>query len=144
MFNPTQTEVRNFFFSVYNKHKYNVMLTELEKIALSIILEHPEYDNILLNKDKYLNHQWCHENNEVNPFLHMSLHISIIEQILINHPPQINELYKKLSIKYGNEHQAAHQLMDCLTEMLWQSQYNNSPLDIELYLNCIQNKLIKY
>lgn len=141
MYNPTLTDVRNFFFEVYDKHKNNIILTDLEKIALSIILKHPEYENILSNKNKYLNYQWLPENGETNPFLHLSMHMSIQEQLSINHPPSIVELFKKLCIKYTDEHEASHQLMDCIVEMLWQSQKNNTQLDMDLYLSCIKSKL---
>ena len=141
MFNPSQTEVREFFFNTYEKHKQKIALDNMEKMALSIMLEHPQYDKYLSNPDKYLNHQWATENNETNPFLHLSMHMSILEQLSINQPLGIKELYQQLCIKFDNEHDAQHQLMDGIAEMIWYSQRNNLPLDVNIYLTNIQNKL---
>ncbi len=42
MFNPSVNDVRNFFFTTYEKGVGHAVLTDLEKIAYSVILEHPE------------------------------------------------------------------------------------------------------
>ena len=51
MFDPSLTDVRMFFFNVWDKSANGVMFEGLEKIAYSIILEHNEYHNILKNKE---------------------------------------------------------------------------------------------
>ena len=142
MYSLTPLDVRNFFFNTYEKYKTQAPLSDLEKITISIILEHPEYHSVLENKSKYLDYEWNIANGETNPFLHLSMHITIIEQLSINQPPQINQLYQQLCIKYGSEHEASHQLMDCIAEMLWQAERNSSAQpDINVYLTCINSKL---
>ncbi len=98
MFNPTQADVRNFFFDVFGKAKQNIALSDLEKIAYGVILEHPEYHEVLQNKDKYLEVQYLPEMGQTNPFLHLSMHLTIIEQLSINQPIGISELLM-MSIK---------------------------------------------
>ncbi|MDD3266241.1 MAG: DUF1841 family protein [Burkholderiales bacterium] len=141
MFNPSVSDVRNFFFDTFEKGQNNQNLTDLEKIAYSIILEHPEYHLVLGNRDKYLGQNWVPESGETNPFLHMSMHVSILEQLSINQPFGIKDLYLGLCKKYGNEHDAAHEVMDCLAEMVWQAQYNNMQPDPQVYLSCLNKKL---
>lgn len=141
MFNPSQLDVRNFFFNVYQKHTEQQILTDLEKIALSVIFEHPEYEKFLKNKDKYLTYQWVVDNNETNPFLHLSMHMTILEQVSINQPFGIKTLYNDLCKKFETTHNAEHELMDCIAEMLWQAQKNNSAPDQNIYFECIQQKL---
>ncbi|MBY0379421.1 MAG: DUF1841 family protein [Burkholderiales bacterium] len=142
MFNPNQTDVRNFFFDTFEKNTTHANLTDLEKIALSVILEHPEYENYLSNREKYTNYQWCPESGENNPFLHMSLHVNVIEQLLINQPHGIVESYQKLCLKFGDKHNASHELMDCIIEIVWQAQCNNTPPDVNIYFTCINKKLL--
>lgn len=141
MFNPSQTDVRNFFFIIVDKVTLRQPLTDLEKVAYSVILEHPEYQNILENPDKYLNFQWTPEMGQVNPFLHLSMHLTILEQLSINQPVGIKELYNQLCIKFADKHEASHQLIDCIGEMLWQAQYTNNQPDPQIYFNCINKKL---
>lgn len=141
MFNPSVSDVRNFFFDTYQKGSQSLPLSDLEKIAYSIIIEHPEYRTVLSNRDKYMVYNWLPENGETNPFLHLSMHMSIIEQLSINQPFGVKELYFELCKKLDNEHEAQHQAMDCLAEMVWQAQYNNMQPDPQIYLSALKNKL---
>ena len=141
MFNPSQHDVRNFFFDTYRKHKEQQLLNDLEKIALSIIFEHPEYENYLTNRERYLEYVWAVDNGETNPFLHLSMHMTIIEQLSIDQPHGIKASYKRLCTQYTNEHKAQHELMDCIAEMVWQAQRIRSIPDPEIYFACINRKL---
>jgi hypothetical protein len=71
------------------------------------------------------------------------MHLSILEQLSINQPFGLKELYLELCVKYGNEHEAQHQVIDCLGEMIWQSQHNNMQPDPQVYLQCLRGKLGK-
>jgi len=141
MFNPSINDVRSFFYDTYNKAINNQSLTDLEKVAYAVMLEHPEYNSILNNKDKYFDFKWDPKAGETNPFLHMSMHISICEQLSINQPVGITDLYQKMCVKYDSKHNAEHLVMDCLGEMIWQAQVNKVPMDSEVYLSCMQAKL---
>ncbi len=141
MFSPSQLDVRKFFLGSYNKAKANIILTDIENIAYSVILEHPEYDFIFHDQDKYLNYQWYPEVGEINPFLHLSMHLSIIEQISINQPLGIKDLFDEMCHKTKDRHKSYHELIECLGEMLWQSQKYGTEPDPNLYLMCIKQKL---
>jgi hypothetical protein len=88
-----------------------------------------------------MNQQYFPEMGETNPFLHLSLHLSVIEQISINQPIGITQIYDKLRQQYNDKHLAYHDLIDCLAETIWQAQRNNVPLDSEHYLNLLKQKL---
>lgn len=141
MFSPSLSDVRNFFFDCYVKGTSNQSLTELEKIAFSLILEHPEYKQVLSDKEKYLDYKWLPDSGETNPFLHLSMHLSIYEQLSINQPLGIKELYNELCTKLNTQHDVQHTVMDCLAEMIWQSQYTQRQPDPAIYLNCLRTKL---
>lgn len=141
MFNPNQKDVRNFFFTTYNKAHENQLLTDIEKIAYSIILEHPEYHYIFKNQEKYIEHQWLPEDGNINPILHFSLHMAIIEQLSIASPHGINELFKQALQKSQSKHDAEHELMECVAEMIWHAGQNKTTPNMDIYLNCIRKKL---
>ncbi|HQR51461.1 MAG TPA: DUF1841 family protein, partial [Methylophilaceae bacterium] len=79
------------------------------------------------------------EMGETNPFLHMSLHLSILEQLSIDQPPGIAVAYQALLKKHGEKHPAQHDLMDCLAETVWRAQRERTAPDSIAYLACIQN-----
>lgn len=142
LFNPSRDQVRQFFFDTWAKFEKQQVLTDLEGIALQVIQMHSEYHAILNAPEKYMEQAYFPEMGETNPFLHMSLHISILEQISINQPIGIAEAYQALKVKYGNESDAQHALMDCLAETIWQSQRSGQPLDAVAYSERIKAKTI--
>ncbi len=141
MFSPSQADVRNFFFEVYSKAQQKSALSDLEKIAYSVILEHPEYHDILADKERYLDLQYTPEMGQTNPFLHLSMHLAILEQLSIDQPHGIRNLFKRMCYKFGDEHKASHEVIDCLGEMIHQSQRNNTAPDANVYFACINKKL---
>ena len=144
LFNPSRDEVREFFFGTWTKFKQNLMLTDLEKIALGVMHMHPEYHAILEAPEQFKQQEYFPEFGETNPFLHMSLHVSILEQISINQPIGIAAIYEKLKLKHGDDHQfehhAQHDILDCLAETIWQAQRNNTALDSNNYVQLLQHK----
>jgi hypothetical protein len=144
LFNPSRDEVREFFFTTWIKFKQNLALTDLEKIALGVIHMHPEYHSILDAPAKFKHQEYFPEFGETNPFLHMSLHLSILEQISINQPIGIAGIYEQLKLKHQDdhlyEHQAQHDILECLAECIWNAQQNNTALDVNYYVQLLQQK----
>lgn len=130
MFNPTRDEVRRFFCETWRKHAGKSILSEMETLTLDIILAHPEYHAVLENPD-------LADKLDGNPFLHMSLHLALAEQLQIDQPPGIRACYDKRLAKAGSPHAALHSIMDCLEEMLWHARNNRTPPDPHIYFECI-------
>ena len=141
LFNPSRDQVRQFFFDAWAKYKKQQALTDLEAIALQVIQMHPEYHLVLDAPERYMEQAYFPEMGETNPFLHMSLHLSVLEQVAINQPIGIAEVYQALKMKHGNEADAQHDLMDCLAESIWQAQRNGQPPNSETYMHCMQGKI---
>lgn len=139
MFTPSRDDVRAFFLGTWQKYQISLRLSDLEKIALEVILKHPEY-HIDLQPDSL---QKDYAPESVNPFLHMSLHLTIAEQLTINQPYPIRDLYITLCQKTQDAHIAEHLMMDGLIEMLWQSSRNRTTPDVNIYLNTVR-KLLDY
>lgn len=143
MFNPSVNDVRNFFFDTFAKANQQQTLSDLEKMAYSVIIEHPEYHVVLRDREKYLNYNWLPDAGETNPFLHLSMHMSIWEQLSIDQPIGVKALYLEICEQTGDEHEAQHQVLDCLAEMVWQAQYSKMQPDPNIYLSCLRRKLGK-
>lgn len=144
LFNPSRDEVRTFFFEAWQKFKAQKSLTDLEKMALGVMHLHPEYHSILNQPEQFKHQDYFPEFGETNPFLHMSLHLSLLEQISINQPIGIAGIYAQLKSKHQHEHhfehQAQHDILECLAETIWQAQRNNTSMDSAYYLQLLQQK----
>ncbi|HSN21796.1 MAG TPA: DUF1841 family protein [Usitatibacter sp.] len=139
MFEPSREEARGFLFDLWAKHRAGESLTPLESLALSVVLEHPEYHRMLGERERFLEREWRPEGGETNPFLHLSMHLAIEEQLSIDQPPGIRAAVQALERRLG-AHEARHEVMDCLAEMVWQAQRNRVGFDNERYLDCLRRK----
>ena len=137
MYKLSRHQSRQFFFDTWQKYKHQELLSDMEKIALSIILLHPEYHSILDDTERYHDKDYSPEMGNTNPFLHMSMHIAIKEQLSIDQPSGIRERFNRLQEKNKDEHETMHQVMECLAEMLWQAQRNQSAPDASIYFECL-------
>jgi len=142
MFNPTRDQSREFLFAVWAKHRAGAALTPLESIALSIVLEHPEYHAMLGDRERYLDRDWKPEGGETNPFLHLAMHLAIEEQLSIDQPPGIRAAIDALAARH-DAHDARHAVMECLAEMIWQAQRNGAAFDNARYLDCLARRSAK-
>ena len=140
MFNPSRNEVREFFFAIWSKAQAGAVLTPLEAMALSVVQAHPEYHDVLSNPDRYREREWTPEGGETNPFLHLSVHLAIEEQLSIDQPPGIRSIVQSLESKLGNAMDARHAVMDCLVEQVWQAQRNGVAFNNEAYLDCLRRR----
>nr|WP_245200408.1 DUF1841 family protein [Herbaspirillum sp. LeCh32-8] len=140
IFNPTQHDVRRFFCEAYRKHQGNEVLTPLEAIARDWIMQHPEYQNDLGDVEQALAADYSVERGQTNPFLHLSMHLSITEQISIDQPPGIRAAFQMLAQRRGSEHEAHHEIMECLGQMIWNAQRNGQPPDGAAYIESIKRR----
>ena len=133
-------QMRMFYSQVYLKHLNQQPLEPMEQMLLDVILMHPEYHDMLRDPQGAAQLEYGVEGGQVNPFLHMGMHIAIREQVSIDRPAGITEAYRELTSRLG-ESEAEHQIMECLGAMLWTSQRDNQPPDERQYLECVRKLL---
>lgn len=138
MFTPTQADVRRFFCSVYAKTFAGQPLEAIETIASQWIAEHPEYHPDFADGAAALGKMYDVESGKTNPFLHLSMHLSISEQCSIDQPQGIRQAVELLTARRNSLHDAHHEAMDCLGQMVWESQRAGMPPDGAAYIDCVQ------
>jgi hypothetical protein len=140
MFNPTRDQARQFLFDLWAKHRAAAALTPLESMALAVILEHPEYHAMLEDRERYLERDWKPEGGETNPFLHLQMHLAIEEQVSIDQPPGVRDAVRALAGRHDSAHDARHDVMECLAEVIWQAQRSGAGFDQQAYVECLKRK----
>lgn len=140
MFSPSQNDVRRFFCDAYRKQREGGVLTPIEAMAADWMLDHPEYNADFSDVDAALAAVYDVEQGRTNPFLHLSMHLSINEQVSIDQPRGIKQAFDLLAAKRGSAHEAYHEVMECLGEMMWTSQRNGLPPDGEAYIDCVRRR----
>lgn len=146
LFSNQRDEIRQFYFTIWQRGQMQLQLDPLEQQIYTVMLEHPEYHEMLNKPEKFVDKDYLPEFGETNPFLHMGLHLGIREQVATNRPAGMTELYQQLVIHFKGEHLVAeHEIMEVLAEQIWQCQKNGVELDDVDYfakLTELKNKLL--
>ncbi|MFM7971010.1 MAG: DUF1841 family protein [Betaproteobacteria bacterium] len=137
MFAPSQQDVRRFFCDIWRRQRQGLPLDAMQAKAAPWVSLHPEYDGDLADEAAALASVYTVEEGRTNPFLHLSMHLSLVEQVDIDQPRGIRQAFEALRDRLGSEHEAHHQMMDCLGEMIWASQRTGLPPDGQAYLDCV-------
>jgi len=128
---------REVFFRAWQHHTQGQPLEGVERVLVQIALRHPEYHALLQNREQNFDRDYSPMLGDTNPFLHMGLHMAIEEQLALDEPRGIRDIYKTLLERNSDEHVVQHQIMDCLSEWLWQAQGQGAGLNPTIYLDCL-------
>lgn len=140
MFQPSQHDVRRFFCGVHAAQRRGALLSPLQTLAAQWVAEHPEYDADLADEAAALAEAHDGRDGRGNPFLHLAMHLTISEQVSIDQPRGIRQAVQLLAARRGSLHAAHHEVMECLGQMLWQSQRSGQPPDGQAYLDCVRRR----
>ncbi|MBN9369698.1 MULTISPECIES: DUF1841 family protein [unclassified Hydrogenophaga] len=140
MFNPSQADVRRFFCGAYAKLRDAQPMDALEQLAAQWIAEHPKYHGELADAEAAVARLSQPDAARENPFLHLSMHLSISEQSSIDQPPGIRQAVELLTARRGDLHTAHHEVMECLGAMLWESQRAGRPPDGQAYIDAVRRR----
>jgi hypothetical protein len=134
VFSSDRSAQRKFLAKSWEKYKANQLLEPLELQLAKIIEKHPEYQEIINNLDT----EYFPEQGKINPFLHINLHLSLQDQLSLDQPKGIKEIYNSLVKKIKDTHRVEHIMMEQIAEMIFNSQKNNKPMDQEQYLRSLK------
>jgi Domain of unknown function (DUF1841) len=138
MFQPSQADVRKFFCAVFAKWHTAQPMDALETLASQWVAEHPEYHADFANEAAALEKMYDVEDGKTNPFLHLSMHLSVSEQCSIDQPRGIRQAVELLAARRDSLHDAHHETMEALGKMIWESQRSGRPPDGQAYIDAVQ------
>jgi hypothetical protein len=140
VFNPSRDQARTFRLQTWRKYRERAPLEGLETVAVDVMLLHSEYHHILDDPGRFLDRDYVPEQGEANPFLHLSLHLAIEEQLAIDQPPGIRAEFERIRARRGDRHDALHAVLECLGETVWRAQRARAAPDAEAYLECLRRQ----
>jgi hypothetical protein len=137
MFTPSRDEARRFLIDSWAKYRAHEPLSDLETVAARLVALHPEYHATFEQPEQYAERDYAPEAGDINPFLHLSLHLAVAEQLAIDQPPGIRAEFERIRTARGDEHAALHAVLECLGEVMWQAQRQRTAPDAQIYLDCL-------
>ncbi len=136
MYSQDREQLRMQYYRAWEKHRTGQVLDPMEGLLADIIAKHPEYHQTIEALAQDENNDSTAEGQH-NPFLHMGLHIALLEQVQTNRPDGIASVYNRLLNKHQDEHLVQHLMIDCLAEALWQGQRSTGGPDENQYIECL-------
>jgi hypothetical protein len=131
--NLSRDELRGLYRAAWRKFRLQQTLSPLDKQIVAVISEHPEYHVIIESAASDLAN-YSPRSGQLNPWLHMGLHLAIREQVSTNRPHGIADVHAKLAKQLGDAHEAEHRMLEALAEQLWEAQRGNKPPSELAYL----------
>ncbi len=135
LFTQDRIRTRRMFVETYQKHARGETLEPLEKQIATLLDEHPEYHPLLADEEAVLDHDFTAEDGTENPFLHLSLHLALREQVGTDRPAGIASITRSLLLKHGDGHTVEHLMIEQLGLFLWDAQRQGKAPDELAYLN---------
>lgn len=129
----SRDQLRETYRGAWRRFKGQHTLSPLDKQVVAVISEHPEYHVIVESAAADLAN-YSPRGGQLNPWLHMGLHLAIREQVSTNRPAGIAEIHQKLAARASDPHEAEHQMLTVLAEALWDAQRSGTAPDEQAYL----------
>ena len=130
---------REIMLNAWQAYQAQKALSPLEQQIVTVLQAHPEYQHDF-NQLTSLTSLTIDDDLANNPFFHISLHISLNEQVQLDRPSGIRTLYLTACEKI-NEHELQHQMMQVLAETLLTAQHNGTAPDERNYLGKLKHLL---
>jgi hypothetical protein len=136
-----RAQLRRAYVDAWQKARDNQPLEPLERQIAEVIRRHPEYQPLLEADEDMLDRDWLPEQGESNPFLHMGLHLAVLDQLTTDRPPGIRKCWQRmLKTCLGDVHEAEHRIMACIAEEMWKIQHDRRDFDAKAYLKCVKKQ----
>jgi hypothetical protein len=136
IFGNDRNQLRKAYADAWQKFQQGLPMQPLEQQIAAVIKEHSEYHHLLNDLDS----DFSPDMGETNPFLHMGMHLALREQLSTQRPAGINACFQALATKLGSQHDAEHEMMECLGEALWLAQRQGTMPDELAYLECLRSR----
>jgi hypothetical protein len=85
-----------------------------------------------------------HVDDGMNPYLHLSLHLALEEQVATRQPPEVGSALEHMMTTKGiDRHEALHIILEILAESVYYAQRDGKDPDVILYLTRVRELMQK-
>ncbi|MGD9602097.1 MAG: DUF1841 family protein [Gammaproteobacteria bacterium] len=135
MFASSRTDTRRFFRDTWRKRCAGLPLEPIETIVADVVAAHPEFHAALAGDLPDVDYD---ADPVANPFLHMGLHVALVEQLQADRPHGIRAEFARLKAGDTTVHDAEHRILTVLAETLWRAQSRGAMPDEAEFLAALR------
>jgi hypothetical protein len=120
---------RQIFWDAWQKAEADLPLNALEVRIARVIKIHPEYHHFFNDMEDFLERDFQMDDG-MNPYLHLSLHLAIEEQLATKQPIEAAKLMEVQMIELKKDrHDVLHMILEALAETVYESQRQGREID---------------
>jgi len=124
---------RQIFWDAWQKAEAGLPLNALEVRIARVIKMHPEYHHFFNDMEDFLERDFQMDDG-MNPYLHLSLHLAIEEQLATKQPIEAAKLMEVQMIELKKDrHDVLHMILEALAETVYESQRQGREIDTLAY-----------
>jgi len=123
---------RQIFWDAWAKSQAGEPLNGLEVRIARVIAIHPEYHALFDDRERFLDRDFGVDEG-MNPYLHLSLHLALEEQVATHQPPEAATVLEHLMRGGLERHDALHLLLEVLAETVYHAQRQGHEPDVMAY-----------
>jgi hypothetical protein len=124
---------RQVFWDAWQKAEAGLPLNALEVRIVRVIRMHPEYHPLFDDMERFLDRDFQVDDG-MNPYLHLSLHLALEEQVATRQPPEVAQaLEQMVAVRHEDRHEAMHALLEILAETVYLAQRRGGEPDVAEY-----------
>ena len=123
---------------IWQSSEKDTLTQDEDKRLAKILREHKEFHNYW--ESSHIR-QATKTPEGVNPFLHVSLHLIIENQIARNNPSRVHRFYLREINKGVLRHQVIHRIAAIFSEILFDSLKYRKPFNREKYLQLLEEEI---
>lgn len=107
-------------------------MSEAEYGIARILLEHPEYEEFF-DDDEILDGREFDTGAEGNPFLHISIHKMVEDQLQVGRPEELTVFFDTMAEQGQDRHEIVHAIMKILVRLISDAAMQRKPLNVNRY-----------
>jgi len=124
---------RAYIGGIWHRMKENDEdFSDEEELIAEQMLAHPEYREVWENIDE-LGDRYFDPAQEENPFLHITLHVTLERQLRAGDPPCVQETMERLRERGVDPHEAQHAILRVLVQEMWEVMTQERSFDVQRY-----------
>jgi hypothetical protein len=114
------------------RHNKEGLDSNEERIIAQEMEAHTEYEWFWNHIEELGDYQFDPE-SEVNPFLHVSFHVTLERQLQANDPPCVRTTLDRLLARGDDPHESKHAIMNVFVQQLWKVLSEHTKFDVKRY-----------
>ena len=137
LFRSANREHLHFLWEKAKNNDLDGLDDEDRRLAEAMLLHEDEFFNVFEFAD-VLHEREFDPDTDVNPFLHITIHTAVENQLAAKDPIEVFQFYNAIRKKKCSHHDAIHLIAAILVPLMFDTMKNKAPFDNDRYVSLLK------